>query len=370
MKVLFVTRPTVFSGPGGDTIQLIKTKQYLENLGVEVDIADVELPDIESYDLIHFFNLRNPQDILLNVRRAKKMNKPMVLSTIWGSYYECDQKARSGIQKVVANTFPEHLVEYLKTTARILSNFNIHKGTMPYLLKGHFRSQREIVESVDLLLPNSPTELERVKKDMSSHNKKGLSVANAVDLSVFDYSTVDASKYAHLEGCILSAARIEIRKCQLDLIRAVKGLPYKLVIVGKPSPNSIGYFQECKREAGDNVVFIEHVSQEELAALYKVCKAHALISWMETPGLSSLEAAVMHSNILVTNRGDTEYYFQDLATYCEPGDIDSIKNGVVKVMSADFDQSLKQRVISEFTWEHTAKQTLDGYNKAISNRRS
>ena len=30
MKILFVTRPTVFSGPGGDTIQLLNTKEYLE----------------------------------------------------------------------------------------------------------------------------------------------------------------------------------------------------------------------------------------------------------------------------------------------------------------------------------------------------
>ena len=40
MKVLFITRPTVFSGPGGDTIQLLQTKKYLEKLDVNVTIAD------------------------------------------------------------------------------------------------------------------------------------------------------------------------------------------------------------------------------------------------------------------------------------------------------------------------------------------
>ncbi len=366
MKVLFITRPTVFSGPGGDTIQLLKTKQYLEELNVEVTIASDSNPDMSSFDIIHFFNLRNPQDILSNFRKAKEIQKPIVLSTIWGSYYECDQKARKGLQKLIANTFPEHLVEYLKTSARIIMNFNFHNGTLPYLFNGHLSSQKEIVRKADVLLPNSPTELERVKSDMKQPSKIGLSIANAVDLSVFDYESVNSDKYEHLQGCLLSAARIEIRKCQLDLIKAVKGLPYKLVIVGKPSPNSLSYFEECKAEAGDNVVFIEHVTQEELASLYKVCKAHALISWMETPGLSSLEAAVMNSNVLITDRGDTKFYFEDFATYCEPGDVSSIREGVVEVMESDFNPQLRERVLNNFTWKHTAEQTLEAYKLALT----
>lgn len=364
MNVIFITRPTVFSGPGGDTIQLLKTKEYLEKLGVRVDIADSSDVSFEEYDLAHFFNLRNPQDILVNVRKAKEANIPIVLSTIWGSYLECDQKARVGVQRWVANTFKESTVEYLKTTARILFNRNFHKGTLEYLCKGHYGAQREIASSAHVLLPNSPTELERVKKDMSLPEKAGLSVANAVDLRVFDYDSVNTSKYEKYKGCLLSAARIEIRKCQLELIKACNELPYKLVIVGKPSPNSVEYYEECRRVAGNNVVFIEHVSQEELAALYKVCKAHALISWMETPGLSSLEAAVMKSNLLITNRGDTEYYFQNYAEYCEPGDVESIRKGIVRVMESEFNEDMRNRVIDNFTWEHTAQQTLDGYKLA------
>nr|WP_220131783.1 glycosyltransferase family 4 protein [Citrobacter freundii] len=366
IKVLFVSRPTLFSGPGGDTIQLLKTKEYLEFLDVEIDIFNGEDIDFNKYDLIHFFNLRNPQDILSLVRKAKKYDKPMVLSTIWGSYYECDRKARTGIQKWIANNFNENLVEYFKTVARIIKNRNFHAGMFEYIIKGQLNAQMEIVEAVDVLLPNSPTELERVRNDMRQPNKEGISVANAVDLNVFDYDKVDATKYQHLEGCLLSAARIEIRKCQLDLIRACKDLPYKIVLVGKPSPNSIKYFEQCKKEAGPNVIFIEHVTQQELAALYKVAKSHALISWMETPGLSTLEAAVMDCNVLVTDRGDTEYYFNDEAIYCEPGDINSIRQGVIDVMSKEYSPHLKNRVMSHFTWKHTAQQTLEGYQLALS----
>ncbi|EHZ2745659.1 glycosyltransferase family 4 protein [Vibrio vulnificus] len=365
MKVLFVTRPTVFSGPGGDTIQLLKTKKYLELLDVNVDIADTATPSLDGYDLIHFFNLRNPQDILSTVALAKKKRIPTVLSTIWGSYNECDRKTRKGLQKWIANNVSEYLLEYLKTSARIVLNRNFHKGMIGYLAKGHYKSQREIANSVDVLLPNSPTELQRVVSDMKLEHFNGLWVANAVDVDVFKYEKLFSGKYEHLAGCLLSAARVEIRKCQLDLIRAVKGLPYKLVIVGKPSPNSKAYYDECVREAGDNVIFINHVEQDELAELYKVAKAHALISWMETPGLSSLEAAMMECNLLITNRGDTEFYFEDYAEYCEPGDVESIRNGVIATMEKEFDVQLKNKIISNFTWQHTAQQTLNGYRLAL-----
>jgi glycosyltransferase involved in cell wall biosynthesis len=310
--------------------------------------------------------LRNPQDISKNVTRAYKLGVPMVLSTIWGSYYECDRFSRKGLQGLVVKFFKESTVEYFKTLARIVANRNFHKHTISYLLKGHYRSQRDIVTKVDYLLPNSPTELARVRSDMNIPAKPGDWVANAVDLNIFDYEKVEVSKYAHLEGCLLSAARVEIRKCQLDLIKAVKDLPYKLVIVGKPSPNSQDYYQQCLNEANENVTFIEHVTQEELAELYKVCKAHALVSWMETPGLSTLEAAVMNSNVIVTNRGDTEFYFEDMAEYVEPNDIASIKQGLINAMENEYKPALKDKIIDNFTWQHTAEQTLEGYKIAIA----
>lgn len=366
MNVLYITRPTVFSGPGGDTVQLLKTAEYLKPYGVNVTIADTAEPEMDGYDLVHFFNLRNPQDLLVNVRRAKAARLPMVLSTIWGSYLECDIKTRKGIGGLLARNVSEYRLEYIKAVARALVNRNFSKAMMQYFFIGHFKSICEIANSVNVLLPNSPTELERVRRDTLSSNVKGQVVANAVDLSVFDSDKVVVpEKYEKYRGCILSAARIEARKCQLDLIRAVKGTEHQLVIVGKPSPNSKDYYNQCLAEAGSNVHFINHVSHEELAQLYKVAKVHALISWMETPGLSSLEAVVMGCNIVVTDRGDTKYYFGDYAEYVEPDDPQSILQGLERALSKPFTKGLKQRIEDNFTWQHTAEQTFEGYQRAF-----
>jgi glycosyltransferase involved in cell wall biosynthesis len=341
----------------------------LKDIGVEVVIADSAMPDVSGYDLVHFFNLRNPQDLLINVRRVKKLNIPSVLSTIWGSYFECDIKSRKGLVRKIFEALGESRLEYFKVLARALLNANINFSMLPYLWNGHLKSQEEIFESVDVILPNSLTELERVKSDMSSVNKLGTWVPNAIDRHVFDYESVNVSeKFEEYRGCLVSVARIEIRKSQLDLIKAIEGTGYKLVLVGRPSPNNKKYYHDCVAAAGDNVYFITNLDHYELAQLYKVSKAHALISWMETPGLSSLEAAAMKSNILVTNRGDTEFYFENLATYCEPGDIESIRRGIKKVMCDEFNESLRERILDKFSWEETARKTFEGYHLAISKK--
>jgi len=51
MKVLFQSRTTLFSVPGGDTVQLVKTAEYLRKLGVEVDISTELEPCLDVYDL-------------------------------------------------------------------------------------------------------------------------------------------------------------------------------------------------------------------------------------------------------------------------------------------------------------------------------
>ncbi|MFZ3153180.1 glycosyltransferase family 4 protein [Pseudomonas sp.] len=367
MKVLFQSRVTLFSSPGGDTTQILKTAEYLRNLGVVVDVTTDLEPDVSAYDVVHVFNLRNPQEIYLQIKNAKSYGKPVALSTIWGEYVEYDRYARGGIYGVLSNILGNYSIEYCKVAARAVLNGEFHKGTIKLLMTGYHRLQLQACSMVDVYLPNSESEMRRVEQDMNLNGVEYVSVPNAVDVNVFNYDSVSIpEKYMAFEGCLLSAARIEGRKCQLQLIRAMEGLPYKLVIVGKSGPNAQGYYQQCLAEAPENVHFIDYLPHEELPALYKVAKAHALVSWMETPGLSSLEAAAMRCNLLITEKGDTRDYFGSYARYCDPSSLQSIRQGVVDVMTQDFDQRMHDRVVSNYTWDKTAEATLQGYSKAVS----
>lgn len=362
MKVLFQSRKTLFTAPGGDTTQILKTKEFLEKLGVTVDISLELTPDLTGYDIVHVFNLMRPQELYLQVKNAKKYGKKVALSTIYGPYEEYEKKARGGILQIINNLLSITQIEYLKVIARLFLNFEVSKGTFVYLINGHKRLQKKIVRMVDVFLPNSHSEMERVAKDFKLSDYKYVAVANAVDINKFDYNKVSIDKeFEKYKDCILCVSRIEGRKNQLNIIRACKDLPYKFVFIGKAGANFGKYHEQCIKEANDNTFFLGQIEHEKLPQFYKLAKVHILASWMETPGLSSLEAAVMRTNIVVTRKGDTEDYFKEYAYYCEPDNLESIKDAVTKAYNAPFDDNLHELIVENYKWEDTARQTYEGY---------
>jgi glycosyltransferase involved in cell wall biosynthesis len=367
MKVLFQSRQNLFEAPGGDMVQMLKTKEFLEQLGIEVDISlDLE-PDLSGYDLVHLFNLMEPQDIYLQMRNAKRQNKKVALSTIYGLYTEFERKARGGLFQKLANVLSPYQIGYIKTLVKHYAEKRFHKGVQLMVRKGYFKMMKELAHHADVLLPNSDSEMHRVAAEFGLSNPNYFAVPNAIDKATFANEAVEVSeKYKEFENCIVCAARIEGRKSTLNLVKAVSGTNYKLVLVGKESANQKKYVQRVRQAAGDNVVFLGPIPHEELCQLYKVAKVHALVSWMETPGLSSLEAAAMGCNIVVTKKGDTQDYFGEHAYYCEPDDVPSIRTALDQAYRDPVNPQLHEKVLKDFTWEQTAQVTLQGYRSILS----
>jgi len=364
MKVLFQTRTNLFDAPGGDMVQMLKTKEFLEKQGVKVDISLELEPDLKGYDIVHLFNLMEPQDIYIQMRNAKKQHKKIVLSTIYGLYTEFERKARGGFFQKVANVLSSYQIAFIKTLLKQYKDKRMHSGVYSMMYKGYYGLMKEIVDNTSVFLPNSVSEMNRVAKEFKLKDYKFVSIPNAIDKSVFTDADTDESQnpYSQYKDCILCAARIEGRKSTLNLVRAVKGTNYNLVLVGKESANQQAYVNQVHAEAGDNVFFLGTLPHDDLRNLYKMTKVHALVSWMETPGLSSLEAAAMGCNIVVTRKGDTYDYFEDYAFYCEPDDVNSIKNAIDKAFNSPVNPELKKKVLEKYIWEKTAEETIRAYH--------
>jgi glycosyltransferase involved in cell wall biosynthesis len=367
MKVLFQSRTNLYSAPGGDLVQMLKTKEFLEKKGVIIDISLQFDENLQNYDIVHVFNLMEPQEIYLYVENAKKQNKPVALSTIYGLYTEFERKARGGLFQMVANVLSPYQIGYIKTFVRHYKEKRMHKGVHLMLRKGYYGLMKEIANNTDVFLPNSESEMHRVAHEFKLKDYNYVNVSNAVDISIFDkkHEENKQNPFEKYSGCVLCAARIEGRKSTLNLIRAIKKTPYQLVLVGKESHNQKSYIDAVHNEANEQVHFLGILPHDQLADLYAVAKVHALVSWMETPGLSSLEAAVMDCNLVITRKGDTYDYFADDAFYCEPDDVDSIKDAIIKAYDAPLNQNLKQRILDNYTWENTANQTFDAYQLAL-----
>src|SRR5258705_1739565 len=152
MKVAFITRSTLDTAPGGDTIQIKQTARQLRNLGAEVDILPTTLKiDYGQYDLLHFFNIVRPADLLYHIAKSKK---PFVLSPIYIDYSEYDRHHRKGISGFFFCRFSPAANEYFKTISRWLLGKDSLRSKS-FFFKGQMRSIKEVIDKASYLIPNS-----------------------------------------------------------------------------------------------------------------------------------------------------------------------------------------------------------------------
>lgn len=357
MIVAFISRATLYTSPGGDTKQLDLTAQNLRKMGVSVDVyLTYETIDYSQYDLLHFFNIIRPADIMKHTRLS---GKPYVVSTIFVEYGTVQQQIGMA-QSILKKIFSDDGLEYIKAVARAVKNGE-KIVSKEYLLKGHKASIKHVAENAAMLLPNSESEYRRFEK------KYGISrpyhvIPNGINTECAGKQYPVSEKY---KNAILCMGRIEARKNQLRLIEALNNTEYQLYIHGKPSPNAMAYFEQCKQTAGDNIHIEGHLDDDELFTAYSNAKVHVLASYFETTGLSSLEAAVMGCNIVVTDKGDTRDYFKDDAWYCDPDSTTSISEAVDAAYNAPYDEQFRTRILNEYTWERAAEETYAAYKQVL-----
>lgn len=357
MKVALITRSTLFTVPGGDTVQVKALAGRLEELGIQADIIGAgQRPDYDSYDLLHFFNITRPADILPHMQRSKK---PFVLTPIWIDYSVFDKKHRKGLPGMIFSMLPPGGIEYAKTLARSLKR----KDRFPpaaYLLQGQYNSIRKLLRNTAVILPHADAEYQELRKrfgDLPGY----MTVPNGVDEKIFRPGPGPKEN-----DLVLCAGRIEGVKNQLGLIRALNGTPYRLVLAGESAPNHHRYYARCRKEAGPNVQFIPRMPQEELVNYYRRARVHVLPSWYESCGLASLEAAVMGCRVVVTRNGFASSYFGEDAFYCDPASPASILSAVEKAMNTETNPGLPERIYSTYTWKQAALRTRDAYQKVLS----
>nr|WP_294794097.1 glycosyltransferase family 4 protein [uncultured Mucilaginibacter sp.] len=357
MKVAFVTRLNLYTIAGGDTVQIEQTARQLRNLGVEVDIVrSIDPIPYKKYDVLHFFGIPRPGDMLYHSRLAKK---PFVISTIHCTYGEYYKYNRAGVGAFFS-FMSSDTMEYFKTIARWVVGKD-RRPSVNYLLKGQRKTISEVLRTANFILPNSDSESYRLQQ-LYTNNVRSITVTNGINPEKFPYDPNTPKD----DNLIICVGRIENRKNQLNLIKALNNTIYKLVLIGEPSANQLAYYDRCQAAAAPNVTFLNRIPHDDLVMYYQTAKVHVLASWFETTGLSSLEAAAMRCNIVITDKGDTREYFGEDAFYCSPEDPDSIRNAVEQASKAPLSDSLAQRIIANHTWRKAAEQTLEAYRLAMA----
>lgn len=193
---------------------------------------------------------------------------------------------------------------------------------------------------------------------------------------ITDSGSVEAlrRRYKLPEKFILCVGTLEPRKNHARLIQAFQLMcekytdEYNLVVCGKKGWMYDEVFALAE-DAGlkETVIFTGYVPDEELPHLYNLASVVAYPSLYEGFGLPVVEAMACGKPVLTSNRGAMAEVAGDGAHLVNPEDVDDIAEGLYRLISdAELRERLKlagQKRACTFTWEKTAKATLDVYER-------
>jgi glycosyltransferase involved in cell wall biosynthesis len=69
--------------------------------------------------------------------------------------------------------------------------------------------------------------------------------------------------------------------------------------------------------------------------------------------------------VVTTSRGYTRDYSGDDVVYCAPDDVNGIRRAVQEAFEAPVPDRLRQRILTEFTWDAAANATFGAYRAVV-----
>ena len=336
MKVAFFQffPPTIWT-PGGGEVQLRKTKEALEKLGVQVELFDIWNPK-KDYDIIHVFG--STYQLSDFVVTAKRLGMKVVVSPI------------------IYTNKPAWMWKAWRQIDRLLP--------VPTV----YTYRKRIYEAADVLIFGSRAEALQLRRFFCVSKEKIRIVYNAADKRFAEASPEPFIKEYGLKDFVLMAGRISNHKGQLRLIKALEGQGIDLVFIGQMDPDDPDYFRKFQ-EICKNRSWVHYLgpiyNQDILASAYSAAKVHALPSFGECPGLVNLEAGLAGTNVVAVKGPPVYEHLGDEAFYCNPRSISSIRKGVLEAYNAPRSDKLRRRLLKDFTWESVAKKILSIYKEII-----
>lgn len=349
MRILYNAYPTHCQG-GGGVVKMRKLREYLERRGHQVDYFDPWKSQVEKYDIYHHFSALKWDYPTIQFVKATGL-KIVIETMYWSSYRYALNAPAAG------------------ATGRIkMIGRHILKLGFPWILP-----ERRVLALADCLMPNSELEARLLARHYRIPRQRIFVAPNGVDRRFAEASPALFVREFGLKDFVLTTGMFEERKNQLTLIRALKGTGLPLVLIGNSPGVHRWYFDRCQKEADGSVRFLDYLDHDSplLASAYAASRVLAMPSWHETTGKSALEAALTGTNIVMTTYAPAaKEYLGDLAFYVDPGDMEGIRQAVLRAYEAPPNETLKRRVEERFLWEKVVEVREKGYERLLEVGRS
>lgn len=333
---------------GGGLVLLFNTKRSLEKEGVKVDLFDQWKTQFEEYDIIHHFGATK-FSLGLCSRVAYEKIKLVVSPIFWMDFKYAYFQAAASVGKRLKNVL-------------IYGAFRISPGLFYPL-----NMLRKVLLSADMLLPTSVAEAKQLVRFFKIPKDKIFVVYSGVERRFLDADPDLFINEFGISDFILVVGHFCVRKSQLNFIRAMKGASIPIVFLGDMIPADRWYYEQCRREATDNMYFLDGVdySSPLLPSCYAAANTFVLPSTAETPGLSVLEAGLAGAKVVITTCGCTKEYFKNHATYVKPNDLQGIRAATLETYKQKKKSKLRDHILQNHLCEHMARKTIEAYQLVL-----
>lgn len=371
MKILLQSRIDLLSKFGGDTNLIMDLFRELQKHGLftEINKTKSSKKSFANYDLIHFFGIMRIHELYPIFLKAKELKKPIVITPIYEDLSYLDKYGRVGIEKIFGIFLSNNLKELLKGFTRSFKDKAQFKSAVLQLKTPYLKQQKELLEYADIVIASCDSEKKKILEDFKVSEKKIKVIPYCINTkeTIGNYKLFK-QKYK-LSDFILCVGRIEPKKNQLKLLKALRDIKIPIVFVGSLSSYHKSYVNKFLKliKKFPNVKYLNYLDKKMLLSAYAAARVHVLPSWFEAPGLVSMEAAINNCNIVTTNQGYAKDYFGNFAWYCDPNSISSIRKAVLEAYSKDNSNNLKNKIIDKYTWEKVMPNIIEMYKKLYSN---
>ena len=326
MNVLFQIRKNYLTNIAGDSIVMKNIRKNLMKLGIKDDVHTDCRIDLSKYDLIHVFNTIRVQESYEFMKHAKMHNKKIILTPI---YWD--------------------LRTYFEETKQQIKLESWYHNEM---------KRKVLFENCDVYLPHCNGAAELILKNYSTSAKCKI-VPYGVD-ERFSTGTKHYLKNRYgIDQYILCVGRINRQENQLGLINALAKEKIPIVLVG--SVNDYDYLKQCMQVGNRKILLLDDIKSSELNSIYKSAKVHVLPSWVEYPGLATLEAGLAGCNVVTTEIGSTKEVFGEFVRYCNPRDEQSIYKETMEAFETNTNHLFRDCIMENYTWMKSAQKIKEIY---------
>ena len=356
-----MVRPDAREKPGGDLVHAERTAIALRALGTDADLVTTAAPDPRGYDVAHVFGVFEPATAGRQIGAIRAHGVPLVLSPIW-----LDLRAFFATAPYVERALAARSIA--ETERRLAALHRIEpqlpwRGSVARNADRRLEAQRALVLAADVVLPASEVEAYLYGERLRASRVPFVVAPLGVDDAAF------AVERPRSRAGVLCAARVEPKKNQAALLYALRDVDVDVTILG--NAYDAAYLALCRRWATPRTRFIDHAGHDEVVRMMARAAVHAHPSWLESPGLASLEAAATGARIVTGDRGCEREYFGSDVDYADPADPATIRAAVLRALergTRDRGDALERR-LGAYSWQRTAAATIEAYARAMARGR-